>query len=104
MTMPATGSTTESRAAALAMFEGAVPCIFQLTEPACPETAAWLAWFAHEENAVRCGRDDPWPVCGTHKKMIQTASHPFWRTWNQMPPILHDPCGSPLRLERFDPL
>lgn len=101
MTTPV--STTESRTAALSMFKGQVPCVFQLAEPTCPSTAGWLAWFTHEENTVTC-EDVPWPVCGDHRKTIQAASHPFWRTWNQMRPVLCDQCGTPLRLERFEPL
>jgi hypothetical protein len=101
MTTP--GSTTESRTAALAMFEGHVPCIYQFNEPSCEETAKWIASFVHEENVKRC--DDAnlkWPVCDTHKKMIQAASHPFWRTWRHMRPIPCDRCRTPVRLDRID--
>jgi hypothetical protein len=100
----APGSTVESRAAALAMFEGQVPCLFQLAEPSCPDTAAWLAWFAHEENTASCSSNEPWLLCEAHKKMVQTTSHPFWRTWHQTPPLICEPCGTPLRLDRFEPL
>lgn len=104
MTTAAPGSTAESRAAALAMFEGQVPCFFQLGEPPCPQVARWLAMFAHEENTVRCGHDEPWPVCTAHKRMVEVGSHPFWRTWHQSPPLTCEPCGTPLRLDRFEPL
>lgn len=67
-------STTESRAAALAMFEGQVPCLFQLTDPSCAAAARWVVYFAHEENTVRCDREDPWPVCDEHKKLVQASS------------------------------
>lgn len=83
-----------------------MPCFFSLADPSCPEVATWLAWFEHEE----CGPEAdgckvaPWPVCGGHRRIIQTASHPFWRTWHELPPTLCDQCGTPLRLERFDPL
>src|SRR2546421_8182196 len=98
MVTEAPTSTTESRAAALAMFEGRVPCLFQLAEPSCPEVARWLAWFAHEENTVRCDTDEPWPVCDAHKKAIAMSSDPFWRTWHNSPPTLCAGCGTPLRL------
>jgi hypothetical protein len=104
MTTPVTGSTPESRAAALAMFEGQIPCVMQFAEPSCPETARWLAWFVHEENTSRCEHSEPQPLCDTHRKMIATATHPFWRTWHRTPPVLCDQCETPLRLERFDPL
>jgi hypothetical protein len=104
MTMIAPGSTAESRTAALAMFEGQVPCMFQLIDPSCPHTARWLVQFVHEEATARCDRADPWPVCDEHKRMIQMSSHPFWRTWHQMAPVPCPACQSPLRLERFESL
>jgi hypothetical protein len=103
MTVIAPAGTAESRAAALAMFEGQVPCLLQLADPSCPDRARWLAWFAHEENTVSC-EASPAPVCDAHRRGLQAASHPFWRTWHQMPPVLCDLCGTPLRLERFEPL
>lgn len=104
MTAMTPTGTAESRAAALAMFEGQVPCLLQLADPPCPEVARWLAWFAHEENQASTCDAPPAPVCDTHRKGLQASSHPFWRTWHQMPPILCDLCGTPLRLERFDAL
>lgn len=101
MTTPV--STPESRTAALSMFKGQVPCVFQLTEPPCADAAAWLAWLAHEENTVSC-EASPLPVCDTHRKAIQSVSHPFWRTWYQLAPALCDRCGTPVRAERFEPL
>jgi hypothetical protein len=99
------GSTAESRTAALAMFEGNVPCLFQLTDPSCPETAKWLAAFIHEENTARCdGASLLWPVCDTHKKMIQVSSHPFWRMWHTMKPVNCDQCGTPIRLASINPI
>lgn len=104
--MSDTGATTESRTAALAMFEGHVPCFFSLADPPCTDLALWLAWFVHEENSPRAAgcEASPWPVCEAHKKMVAMATHPFWRTWHRMPPTLCDQCETPLRLERFDPL
>lgn len=98
------GSTTESRTAALAMFEGQVPCVFSLVDPSCPELARWLAWFVHEENTAVCDRDEPWLLCDGHKRILQASSHPFWRTWNRLQPLPCDACGTPLRVSRFDPL
>lgn len=106
MTTPATRTPTDPQAAALAMFQGQVPCFFSLVDPACPETALYLTWFVHEENdpeAAGC-EAPPWPVCDGHRRAIQTSSHPFWRTWHQLEPVRCDQCGTPLRLERFDPL
>lgn len=101
MTTP--GSTTESRAAALTMFEGSVPCLFQLADPSCLETAKWIASFTHEENTVRCdGGHLQWPACDTHKQMVQTSSQPFWRTWYRMNPVNCDQCGTPVRLDRIE--
>jgi hypothetical protein len=105
MTTPVTGSTVDSRAAALALFEGQVPCFFSLADPpACPATARHLAFLAHEENTSACDYDEPWPVCEEHKRLLQMASHPFWRTWRQSPPIQCRNCGTPLRIERFEAL
>jgi len=104
VTVTAPASTAESRAAALTMFEGRVPCLFHLADPACAAVARWLAWFAHEENTARCESDEPWPVCDQHKQVIQASSDPFWRTWHNMQPVLCTRCGTPLRLERFEPL
>lgn len=100
----APGSTAESRAAALAMFEGNVPCVFRVAEPPCPGTAGWLAWFVHEENTADCDWDEPWPVCGEHKRSIQISSEPFFRTWHQLEPIPCGKCGTPVRLHRFEPI
>lgn len=102
--MTAPVSTPESRAAALSVFQGQVPCVFQLTDPSCPNAAAWLGWLAHEENTARCDRDEPLLLCDTHKKAIAASSHPFWRTWHALPPMLCDRCKTPLRLDRFEPL
>lgn len=104
MSVTAPASTTESRAAALAMFEGQVPCALSLADPPCPNAARWLACFAHEETAGACGHEEPQPVCDEHKRQLQAASHPFWRTWWNLPPVLCDRCGTPLRLDRFEPL
>jgi hypothetical protein len=100
----APASTTESRAAALAMFEGQVPCLFQLTDPSCAATARWVAYFAHEVITVRCDREDPWLLCDEHKKLVWASSHPFWRTWHNTRPVLCPGCGTPLRPERFEPI
>ena len=100
----APGSTVESRTAALAMFEGQVPCLFSMADPPCPKTALWLAWFVHEEYAGDCGDAEPWPACDEHKRMIQMASHPFWRTWHNLQPNPCPKCATPMRLERFEPL
>lgn len=99
-----TGSTVESRAAALAMFEGQVPCFFSLADPSCPSTAGWLAYFAHEENTARCDWCGPWPVCAEHRRIIDMMSRPFWRTWHQLEPMPCESCGTPLRLDRFEAL
>ena len=104
MTTPVTGSTVESRRAALALFQGQVPCIFRLHEPPCPGTAGWLSWFVHEENTAVCDLSEPWPVCDEHKRIITMISDPFWRTWHQLAPIPCGQCKTPLRLERFEPL
>jgi hypothetical protein len=104
MTAIAPASTTESRAAALAMFAGQVPCVLQLADPPCPNAARWLAVFTHEENTATCGGDEPQPVCDEHKRAVQMGSHPFWRTWNNSPPLLCDWCQTPLRLDRFESL
>jgi hypothetical protein len=96
-------STPDSRAAALTMFAGNIPCLFSLHDPSCADPARWLAYFAHEETTT-CGRDDPWPVCDTHKKQIQTISQPFWRVWNNLQPVPCPGCETPLRLDRFDPI
>lgn len=103
MTTATPVSTTASRAAALTMFAGNVPCMFSLHDPSCQNPARWLALFAHEENTT-CEHSEPWPVCETHKKQIQTVSHPFWRVWHNMTPIPCTRCESPLRLDRFDPI
>ena len=100
----APGSTTESRAAALAMFEGNVPCFFSFGEPPCLAVARHLAFHVHEENTMPCGHDEPWPVCDEHKQALQAVSNPFWRTWHQMQPMLCSKCKTPLRLDRFEPL
>lgn len=86
------------------MFEGQVPCLFSLGDPPCPELARWLAWFVHEENTARCDYDDPWLVCDAHKRMVTAGSDPFWRTWKRIQPLLCDACGTPVRLDRFEPL
>lgn len=104
MTSPVTGSTTDSRAAALSMFQGDVPCLFSLGEPPCPNMARHLAWFVHEMNSVRCEENEPWPVCDDHKRGLRMISHPFWRTWHQMEPTLCGTCETPLKLERFEVL
>jgi hypothetical protein len=104
MTTPVTGSTVDSRAAALALFEGSVPCIFQVGDPPCHATARWLALLAHEESTAVCDYDEPWPVCDEHKRALAMISHPFWRTWHQMQPNLCGKCQTPLRVERFEPL
>ena len=98
-----TGGTPASRTAALTMFAGNVPCMFSLNDPACLIPAAWLAQFVHEENSA-CHHDEPWSVCDTHKKQVQTVSHPFWRVWSNLQPIPCPACTSPLRLDRFDPI
>lgn len=103
MTAQAPSSTIDSRAAALNMFAGNVPCMFSLFDPSCENPAGWLAIFAHEEKAT-CGRDEPWPVCDAHRKLIQTVSHPFWRVWHNMTPVPCPGCQTPLRLDRFDPI
>jgi hypothetical protein len=86
------------------MFEGQVPCIFSLGDPSCAAVARWLAWHGHEENTARCEWNEPWPVCDDHRQALQRVNHPFWRTWHQLAPTLCDQCGTPLRIERFDPL
>jgi hypothetical protein len=86
------------------MFEGQVPCLFQLTDPSCPAAARWVVYFAHEENTARCDSDEPWPVCDEHKRIVQASSHPFWRTWHNSPPVMCPQCGTPLRPERFEPV
>ena len=89
------------------MFQGQVPCVFQLADPSCPATAKWLAWFVHEENTARCGWNEPWPVCDEHKRLIHGSSHPFWRTWYQSQAVgcpACPACGTPLRLEKFEPI
>jgi hypothetical protein len=103
MTAQAPASTPATRSAALTMFAGNVPCMFALQDPSCAAPALWLALFAHEENAS-CAHDEPWPVCDTHRKLIQTISHPFWRVWSNLQPIPCPGCQSPLRLDRFDPI
>jgi hypothetical protein len=100
----APAGTTESRAAALALFTGQVPCLFSLTDPSCPATAQWVAHFAHEVRAAQCDRDDPWPLCDEHKRLVQAIGHPFWRTWHNMPPVECAGCGTPLRADRFEPI
>jgi hypothetical protein len=97
-------STVESRAAALLMFAGNIPCILQFADPPCPKQARWIAWFTHEENNTECGYDEPQLVCDDHKRVIQKISHPFWRTWLNLDPIQCDDCGSPLRLDRLEPI
>jgi len=104
MTAQEQTGTAASREAALTMFAGNVPCMFSRHEPACAETARWLALFVHEENTAGCGYDEPWPACDGHKKQIETISHPFWRVWNNMSPVPCPGCQSPLRLDRFDPI
>jgi len=104
MTSAAAGSTVESRTAALAMFEGHVPCFFSMADPPCADTAKWLALFDHEENTGTCGSAEPWPVCNMHRQAITFASHPFWRTWHAMEPLLCGKCSTPVRLERFEAL
>jgi hypothetical protein len=94
----------ESRTAALSMFEGQVPCIMSMADPECLKAALWLAWFDHEENLGHCGDADPWPVCDEHRRMVQMASHPFWRTWHNLQSIPCGKCQTPLRLERVEPL
>lgn len=64
--------------------------MLQLGDPSCP-------------NAAR-GGDEHQPACDEHKKLVQMGSHPFWRTWNNSPPVLCDRCGTPLRLQGFEPL
>lgn len=100
----APGSTAESRAAALAMFEGNVPCFFSFADPPCHAVARHLAFHVHEENTAQCGYDEPWPVCDEHKQTLQTVSNPFWRTWHQMQPVACPTCKTPLRLHRFEPI
>jgi len=86
------------------MFEGQVPCLFQLHDPSCAAAARWLAWFAHEENTARCESDEPWPVCDEHRRLLQRGSIPFWRTWWKTQPVMCPYCGTPLRLDRFESL
>lgn len=104
MTMPVTGSTVDSRRAALALFEGHVPCFFSVADPYCPETARHLAFLVHEESQTVCDYDEPWPVCDEHRRVLAMMSDPFWRTWHQMPPSLCGRCRAPWRVERFEPL
>jgi hypothetical protein len=98
------GSTVESRTAALAMFEGSVPCFFSMSDLECAQTALWLAFFGHEENVGSCGDAEPWPLCGEHKRLVQMCGVPFWRTWHNLQPTPCGRCGTPLRAERFEPL
>jgi len=104
MTTVTPGSTADSRAAALALFEGHVPCFFSLTDPPCPEAAGHLAYLVHEESTANCTDADPWPVCDEHKRAMQMVSHPFWRTWHQMTPTRCHKCGTSLRVKRFEAL
>lgn len=67
MTTQAPVSTPATRAAALTMFAGNVPCMFSLNDPSCEAPARWLALFAHEENNT-CQHSEPWPVCDQHKE------------------------------------
>lgn len=98
------GSTAESRSAALTMFEGQVPCVMRFSDPPCPQTAQWIVFFAHEENLTSCDSPEPVPVCDEHKRALQMAAEPFWRTWHQMQPTLCGKCQTPMRVERFEPL
>lgn len=103
MTTKAPDSTPASRAAALTMFAGNIPCMLSLHDPPCGNPAVWLALFVHEESAT-CGYSEPWPVCDEHRKRIQAVNHPFWRVWSNLQPTPCPGCQGPLRLDRFDPI
>jgi hypothetical protein len=94
----------ESRRAALALFEGQVPCFLKVAEPSCPAVAPHLAILAHEEASARCDYDEPLLTCGEHKRVLAMMSDAFWRTWHNLRPTLCGKCGTPLRVERFEPL
>ena len=103
MTTPANFSTPDTRAAALAMFEHAVPCFFQMLDPSCEQLAVALAHFVHEESQS-CGRDEVWPVCPEHQQALRRMSLPFWRVWYAMAALPCPACEKPIRVDRFEAL
>jgi hypothetical protein len=96
-----TAATNETRALALAMFEGNVPCFFSTMEPWCENAAAWIVYFRHL-SARDCGGMHPFPVCPEHRQAIEKATHPFWRAWFNLNPTLCDDCGAELGIDRFE--
>lgn len=95
-------SVTEARTMALAMFASNVPCFFQLMDPSCEKAAAWVAYFAHEENTAGCEHDMAWPVCEEHRAAIQRMASPFWRMWLASPSLCCEKCETPVRLDRVE--
>jgi hypothetical protein len=106
MTTAAQGqSATEARTMALAMFADQVPCFFELHDPPCEKLAVWVAYFAHEENvAPDCEGLSPWPVCEEHRQALRRVTSPFWRMWLRLPSMPCDQCGTPARVDRFEPV
>ena len=95
-------SITEARTMALAMFASAIPCNFQLSEAGCPNAAAWVAYFAHEENTGDCDYDMAWPLCAEHRSMVQRVASPFWRMWLGLDALACERCEEPVRVDRFE--
>lgn len=97
MTQP----TADTRALALEMFKGSIPCILSMEEPPCPNEAAWIAHFRHL-SVDDCGGQPPLPFCHEHRRNLQRAVHPFWRAWFNTDPMVCDGCGEEVTIDRFE--
>lgn len=94
--------TPESRAAALDLFAGEVPCIMSIADIGCARQAEWVVFFEHEEPARSCDHEECAPVCAVHLRLLQHCSVPFWRTWFRLSPWPCTNCGGPLRIARTE--
>lgn len=102
MTSPfQSAATVETRALALEMFKGNVPCYFAMHDPPCPNAAAWVVYFRHlaEED---CGGQPPFPVCDEHRRLMEQVTHPFWRAWLNTEPVTCEGCGEEVTIDRFE--
>jgi hypothetical protein len=73
---------TEQQTLALQFYDDNVPCIFQLQDPECVESARWIVVIAHEVADESCPDAEPMPMCETHKRQTQHLYSPFWATWS----------------------
>jgi hypothetical protein len=98
---PQQTATPETRALALEMFKGGVPCFFSTIDPYCAQAAAWVAYFRHL-SVQDCGGTHPFPVCVEHRQMMERTTHAFWRAWFNTDPVLCDGCGEEIAIHRFE--